>query len=76
MHCASCGHIAPWVAGMSHSCSPSPGGGWSPGVGRHESQDFPDGADTGALFEEINAYLASRKGRYDALVAALIIRSR
>jgi len=33
-------------------------------------------AEQARLFEEISEYLASTEGRYDALIAALIIRSR
>jgi len=46
-----------------------------------ESVDDTASSDLGPteqarLFEEISEYLASTEGRYDALIAALIIRSR
>lgn len=69
--CSFCGQVADWVTEGSHACS-AVGVSDSDPSGREERGE----TDCGGLFEEIDEYLTSRDGRYDALVAALIIRSR
>ena len=69
--CGVCGQVADWVTGGSHACSAMEAP--DPGAGDREDRG---GADCGGLFDEIDEYLSSRDGRYDALVAALIIRTR
>ena len=73
--CAGCGHVADWVTGGSHPCSRV---SHAHAEETEPQESFSDAGDDdcGALFDEIEQYLSSRDGRYDALVAALIIRAR